>query len=262
MDNICAAKMAAEWREIMENKVLAVVAGEEITEADLNDFLRNVPQEQQAYLSNPQFRQQYLEQLIALRMFSKLGEEEKLDETEEFKVILESAKKDILAQLTIAETLKGIHVTDEEAEDYYKSNKSQFSKGETVKAKHILTEEEEKCSEILASIENGEKTFEEAAKEFSTCPSGQRGGDLGEFGKGQMVPEFEKAAFGAEIGKIVGPVKTSFGYHLIKVESKNGASETPYEQVKDSIKARMLQQKQNDAYNAKVRALKEKYIQK
>lgn len=246
----------------MDNKVLAVVAGEEITEADLNDFLRNVPKEQQAYLSSPQVREQYLEQLIALRMFSKQGEKEKLEETDEFKEILESARKDILAQMMIAKLLKDLDVTDEEAKDYYESNKRQFAKGETVSAKHILVKEEEECNTILAAIENGEKTFEDAARESSTCPSGQQGGDLGEFGKGQMVPEFEKAAFEAEVGQVVGPVKTSFGYHLIKVEKKNEASETPFEQVAGSIKGRMLQQKQNDAYNAKVKELKEKYLQK
>lgn len=245
---------------IMEKKVLAVVAGEEITEADLNDFLRNVPKEQQAYLSNPQLREQYLEQLIALRMFSKEGEEERADETEEFKVIMESAKKDILAQMMIAKLLRGIEVTDEEARDYYEANKRQFMKGGTVSAKHILVETEEKCSEILKAVENGEKSFEDAAREFSTCPSGQKGGDLGEFGKGQMVPEFEKAAFTAEIGQVTGPVKTSFGYHLIKVEKKFEASETPFEEAAASIKGRLLQQKQNDAYNAKVKEMKEKYM--
>lgn len=243
----------------MDNKVLAVVAGEEITEQDLNDFMENVPQDQQAYRSNPQFRQQYLEQLTALRMFSKRGEELKLDETEEFKKIMEGARKDILAQLMVSETLKGITVTDEEAESYFQANKRRFVKGETVRAKHILTETEERCAEILTAIEGGEKTFEDAAKEFSTCPSGQRGGDLGEFGKGQMVPEFEKAAFDAEIGKVIGPVKTSFGYHLIKVEGKSKASETSYADISESIKANLLHQKQNDAYNAKVKELKEKY---
>lgn len=246
----------------MEEKVLAVVAGEEITEKELNDFMENVPKEQQAYRTNPQFRQQCLEQLLALRMFTKLGEEEKLEETQEFKDIMEGARKDILAQMMISITIKDINVTDEEAENYYESNKAQFVKGATVRAKHILTDTEEKCGEILAAVENGEKTFEEAAKEYSTCPSGQRGGDLGEFGKGQMVPEFEKAAFSAEIGKIIGPVKTSFGYHLIKVEGKSEAKETPYLDVKVSIKANLLQQKQNIAYNAKVKELKEKYVQK
>lgn len=246
----------------MEEKVLAVVAGEEITNKDLNDFMENVPKEQQAYRTNPQFRQQCLEQLIALRMFTKLGEEKKLEETQEFKDIMEGAKKDILAQMMISMTIKDVNVTDEEAENYYESNKAQFAKGETVRAKHILTDAEEKCAEILAVVENGEKTFEEAAKEYSTCPSGQRGGDLGEFGKGQMVPEFEKAAFGAEIGKIIGPVKTNFGYHLIKVEGKSEAKETPYADVKESIKTNLLQQKQNAVYNAKVKELKEKYVQK
>ena len=64
-----------------------------------------------------------------------------------------------------------------------------------------------------------------------SCPSGQKGGDLGEFGKGQMVPEFEQAAFAAEIGQVVGPVQTQFGYHLIKVETKNEASVAPYAEV-------------------------------
>lgn len=246
----------------MENKVLMVVAGEEITEKDLNDFMENVPQEQQAYRSNPQFRQQCLEQLTALRMFTKQGEEQKLDETEEFKKIMEGARKDILAQMMVSETIKDITVTDEEAESYFHANKRQFVKGETVKAKHILVDTEEKCAAIQKDIENGSMTFEEAAKEFSTCPSAQRGGDLGEFGKGQMVPEFEKAAFQAQIGTIVGPVKTSFGYHLIKVEGKSEASETAYADVSSTIKANLLHQKQNDAYNAKVKELKEKYVQK
>lgn len=246
----------------MEDKVLSVVAGEEITEKDLNDFMENVPQEQQAYRTNPQFRQQCLEQLMALRMFTKQGEEERLEETQEFKEIMEGARRDILAQMMISLTLKDISVTDEEAESYYESNKTQFVKGAAVRAKHILTDTEETCAQILAAVENGEKTFEDAAREYSTCPSGQRGGDLGEFGKGQMVPEFEKAAFGAEIGKVIGPVKTSFGYHLIKVEGKSEAKETPYADVKESIKANLLQQKQNAAYNAKVKELKEKYVQK
>ena len=77
---------------------------------------------------------------------------------------------------------------------------------------------EEKAAEIMASIEKGDIAFEDAAKEYSSCPSNAQGGDLGEFGRGQMVPEFDQVAFEAEVGKVVGPVKTQFGYHLIKVE--------------------------------------------
>ena len=244
----------------MDQKILAVVAGENITEADLDAFLQNVPREQQAYASNPQFRQQYLEQLIALRAFAKLGEDEKLDETEEFKNIMENARKDILAQMAMAQTLKGITVSDEEAKTYYEANTQQFSKGATVNAKHILTDSEEKCSSILESIVNGSVQFEDAAKEHSTCPSGAKGGDLGEFGRGQMVKEFEDAAFDAEVGHVVGPVKTQFGYHLIKVEDKNDAKVAGFEEVKGNIKSMLIQQKQNEAYTKKVEELKKKYV--
>ena len=238
----------------MSNEVLAVVAGKEITNAELDAFLQNAPREQQAYVTNPQFRQQYLEQLISLHLFAQAGEDAKLEETEEFAKILENAKRDILAQLAMRETLKDVTVTDEEVAAYYEENKQQFTKGETVS--------EEKCTSVLESITSGEKAFEDAAKEASTCPSGARGGDLGEFGKGQMVKEFEEAAFAAEIGHVVGPVKTQFGYHLIKVEKKNEASVAVFDEVKEAIKRNLIQQKQNAAYNAKVQELKEKYLQK
>lgn len=116
--------------------------------------------------------------------------------------------------------MKDITVSEEEAKEYYKANENQFMAGETVHAKHILVDDEDKCQEILEKIIGEETTFEDAAKEFSTCPSKEKGGDLGAFGRGQMVKEFEDAAFAAEVGHVVGPVKTQFGYHLIKVEDK------------------------------------------
>lgn len=247
----------------MENKeVLAVVAGEEITKAELDELLKAVPREQQKYVNNPQFRNQYLEQMIAIRMFAKYGEEQKINETEEYLTILENAKRDILAQVAMSKVVSAVTVTEEETKDYYEANQKQFEKGETVSAKHILVKEEEKCASILSEIEKGEKSFEEAARAYSTCPSSEKGGDLGEFKRGQMVPEFENAAFDAEIGKVVGPVKTNFGYHLIKTEKKTEKCVTPFEEVKESIKRQMMQQKQADAYNKKVKELKEKYLEK
>ena len=246
----------------MENKVLAVVAGEEITQDIFDAFLQGVPEQQQMYLSNPQFREQCFEQLVALFLFAKKGEIDKIDETEEFQKVLANAKRDLMAQMAIRDLFKEVSVSDEEIKVYYDENQAQFKKGETVSAKHILVEAEEKCNEILASIINGEKTFEDAAKEFSTCPSGQRGGDLGAFGKGQMVPEFEQAAFAAEIGQVVGPVKTQFGFHLIKVEAKNEAEVAAFAEVKENIKRNLIQQKQNKVYSETVAELKEQYLEK
>lgn len=244
----------------MSKEVLATVAGRDITQEEFEAFLASVPKEQQAYINNPKFREHCLEQLTSLHMFAQMGEDLKLDETEDFKKAYENAKRDILAQMAMRETLKDVEVTEEELKAFYDQNQQQFKKGETVNAKHILTDSEETCKEILESITSGEKTFEDAAKEFSTCPSKERGGDLGEFGKGQMVKEFEDAAFAAEIGQVVGPVQTQFGYHLIKVEKKNEATVVAFEQIKENLRTNLLQQKQGLAYNKKVAELKEKYM--
>ena len=240
-------------------EILATVAGEVITEADVNAFIQNMPKEQQMYASNPQFRQQIVEQLISYRLFAKYAQDQKMDETEEFKAVLNNAKKEILASMAISETVKNVEVTEEEMKAFYEENLTHFEKGATVSAKHILVKEEEKCQEILEEILGG-KVFEEAAQQYSTCPSGQKGGDLGEFGKGQMVKEFEEAAFSAEIGHVVGPVKTQFGYHLIKVEAKTEASAAPFEEVQEQIRRNLVQQKQNKAYADKVAELKAKYM--
>ena len=239
-------------------EILATVAGENITAEDLNAFIQSMPREQQMYASNPQFRDQIVEQLISARLFAKYAEELKLDETEEFKTILNNARKEILASMAIGEVVKNVAVTEEELKEFYETNKARFEKGGTVRAKHILVKDEEKCQSVLEEIVAG-KAFEVAAQEYSTCPSGQKGGDLGEFGKGQMVKEFEEAAFTAEIGQVIGPVATQFGYHLIKVEEKTEATVAAFEEVKEQIRRNLLGQKQNDAYGAKVAELKAKY---
>lgn len=87
------------------------------------------------------------------------------------------------------------------------------------RASHILVKTEEQANQILKRLADGEE-FDKVARRFSSCPSGKNGGDLGWFGKGMMVPEFETVAFEQEVGKIVGPVKTQFGYHVIKVTGK------------------------------------------
>ena len=86
-------------------------------------------------------------------------------------------------------------------------------------ARHILVDSEEKCSELKSEIENG-TDFGEVARTNSTCPSSAKGGDLGQFGPGQMVPEFDKAVFSGDVGVVYGPIQTQFGYHLLEVTSR------------------------------------------
>ena len=86
-------------------------------------------------------------------------------------------------------------------------------------AKHILVDSEEKCNELKTEIENG-ASFDDTAKAHSQCPSSAQGGDLGKFGPGQMVPEFDKAIFSGDVGVVYGPVQTQFGYHLIEITGR------------------------------------------
>lgn len=87
-------------------------------------------------------------------------------------------------------------------------------------ARHILVASEEQCNELKTQIAEG-ASFEDLAREHSQCPSGQSGGALGEFGRGQMVPEFDAVVFSAPINEVQGPVKTQFGYHLLEVTARN-----------------------------------------
>lgn len=91
----------------------------------------------------------------------------------------------------------------------------------TASARHILVEDEQVCKDLKQQILDGDTTFEDAAKSYSQCPSGEEGGALGTFGEGQMVPEFDKVVFNDEVGVVHGPVKTQFGYHLLEVTKRN-----------------------------------------
>ncbi len=91
----------------------------------------------------------------------------------------------------------------------------------TASARHILVTDEVMCGDLKSKIASGETTFEDAAKEYSQCPSGADGGALGTFGQGQMVPEFDKVVFNDEVGVVHGPVQTQFGWHLLEVTERN-----------------------------------------
>ena len=245
-----------------ENKILATVDGVNITEAEVNAFINTLTKDQQMYANNPQFRQQCLEEIINIHLLAKMGKEEKMDETKEFETFMESAKKDILAQLAVKKIFAEAAVTAEECKEYYEANKATFVTKPTVTAKHILVKDKAEIEEILALITSGEKEFEEMAREYSTCGSAARGGSLGEFGRGQMVKEFEEAAFNAEVGAIVGPVETQFGYHLIKVEDKREERIAEFEQVESRIRRTLENKKQNEVYAAKTAELRAKYLNK
>lgn len=242
----------------MEDKILAVVNGTEITERELEATIARFPRERQGYLATEQGKAQLLEEIISFELIYNYAKDSGMEEDKEYLQQLERAKKEILTQVAISKVVSEANVSDKEVEDYYNVNKEMFKNSETVSAKHILVETEEKAQDVLNKIKEG-MSFEDAAKEFSSCPSNAQGGDLGRFNRGQMVPEFEDAAFSLEVEKVSEPVKTQFGYHLIKVSEKLESSIKPFDEVKASIKNNLLQERQAFKYSQLNNDLRAKY---
>ena len=239
----------------MENKILAKVNGTPITEQELENELRMLGQ-RAAEFNNPQGRAMMLEQIINRKLFLLDAIKSGYEFNSQFKEELQKLKEDLLANFAITKAVENVKVTDEDIKKFYEDNKDKMLNPEMVNASHILVDSEEKANELLEEIKAEKITFEEAAKANSTCPSSQNGGNLGQFGKGQMVPEFDTAVFAMEIGEISGPVKTQFGYHLIKLNSKTEASEIPFEDVKESIAIQLTTEKQQAAFQSKINQLK------
>lgn len=238
------------------DKILANVGPLTVKESEVEEFLLSLGQRGQQY-NNPQGRKVILEQIIGNKLLL-LDARKNLYETEpEFKAELARLKENLLVNYAGNKVISAVTVSDKEIEAYYEENKDQFGGGETVNASHILVDSEEKALEILAAIKSGEISFEDAAKAHSSCPSGQRGGNLGDFGQGQMVPEFDSAVFSMEVGEITEtPVKTQFGYHLIKLNAKNEESIPSLEEVKPQLKEMLLRDKQHKAYESRINQLK------
>ena len=238
----------------MEPKVLASVGGMNITDADVEQFLAGLGQRADAYRS-PEGRAAILEELIARKLFLLEATRNLFEAEPAFKAQLKAAKESLLVGYAVDKALSSVKVTEEEILAFYEENKDKMGGGETVNASHILVATAEEAADIRARIVAGELTFEEAAAQYSSCPSKAEGGNLGDFGHGQMVPEFETAAFAMEEGAISEPVQTQFGFHLIRLNSKSVAEPPALADIRPQIENHLMQEKQQAAYRSKVNQL-------
>ena len=238
------------------DKILAKVGALTVSEREVDEFLAELGQRGQGY-NNPEGRKAILEQIISSKLLLLDARHNLLETEPEYKAELAKLRENLLINYAGNKVIAAVKVNDEDVKKYYEDNLDKFKQGETVNADHILVDSEEKALEILAKIESGELSFADAAKEFSSCPSGQRGGNLGDFGRGQMVPEFDKAVFELEVGEVTKtPVQTQFGYHLIKLNSKSDATVMPFEDVAPQLTDIVLNEKRREAYERKINQLK------
>lgn len=216
--------------------VVMKVDGKDFHQGALDSILSSVPPQQLEMMKSSGQIGQLLDQIAMTNVLYDRAIAEKLHEDPAVKMSIALAERQALAQAYVMKQAEAA-VTDEAVQAWYDERKVQFGKPE-VKARHILVKEESKANELMAQVEGG-ADFAELAKANSTdTGSAVKGGDLGWFAKDKMVPAFAEAAFEAEAGKVVGPISTRFGFHIIKVEEKRDA--TPLEEVRpqavDAIK--------------------------
>jgi peptidyl-prolyl cis-trans isomerase C len=164
----------------------------------------------------------------------------------------------ILVQTLIQrEILDKVAVNDEEVSEYYEQNKDSFTEKEQVHLYNILLESEEEAQDILEQLKAG-GDFSEIAKEKSTGPSADKGGDLGYLTKGTMIPEIEEVVFTLEVEELSKVVKTDFGFHIFKITEKKPETVKTLEEAKEDILQTLLPTKQKEAFNNLLEELKGK----
>lgn len=234
--------------------VVATVGDVAIHKSELDLAVANLDP-QLAQLPDEQKQVAALSAAIDVKLLAKDAAAEKLDQTPDFQshmaYLRDRELHNAYFKAHVADT-----ITDDEVKARYDKEVAALPKQEEVHARHILVKTEDEAKEVIKELDAG-KDFAELAKEKSTDPNKSEGGDLGYFGRGRMVKEFEDAAFAMPVGTYSKtPVKTDFGYHVIKVEDKRDAPPPPYDQVKDQVRQLVMRDKYLDLLNKAKQATK------
>jgi peptidyl-prolyl cis-trans isomerase C len=244
-DKPAEAPAAAEAKA--PDTVIATVGDKSITEADLKlaneeigADLTNLPEEVK--------RRALTEYLIDNLLFADAAVAAKLDETDEFKHYMAYLRQRALREQYFEKNLKGA-VSEDEAKKIYIDRLKTLKPEEEFSARHILVDSEDKAKELRAKIEKGDD-FAKLAAENSIDPvSKTDGGNLGYFGVGQMVPEFEAAVIKMKKGELSEPVKTAYGWHIIRLDDRRQKAPPPFDQVKETILNSLAVRKAQEASN-------------
>jgi peptidyl-prolyl cis-trans isomerase C len=226
--------------------VVAKVDGQPITEQDLAIAAEDLGQQLPAQLTPAQRRDYVLNYLTDLKLAAKAAAEQKLDGSADFKARLAYFRDKVLVdEYLAAEARKA--VTEDGMRKLYDETTKNAAPELEARARHILVENEEDAKKIHARVTTGKEDFAAIAKELSKDPgSGREGGDLGYFTKDRMVPEFAEAAFKLEPNQISEPVKSQFGWHVIKLEDKRAKALPPFEQVRPQIEQYLTRKAHTD----------------
>ncbi len=227
----------------LNDKIVARVNGQPVYEWEVRLAEDEIGQEL-AQVEADQRSAILLRYVIDTRLMAEAGEKAGLASGETFKRRILYSKNRSLRDAYFEKNIRDM-ISDKELRVIYDREIAKIKPVPEIKARHILVKKEEDALDIIERLNRG-ADFIELAKEKSKGPSGRNGGDLGYFSRGRMVKSFEEAAFALEIGAISAPVKSSFGWHIIKLEEKRMTPVPGFDDLKDRIKAQLMQQKSRE----------------
>lgn len=231
-----------------KGEVIAEVNGTPITSEQFKKEIKNLPPQLQVMAQSAEGKKELLDTMVIREIILQQAKKDGLDKSQDVADRLADLKDKVVVEAYLKKKLESeAAVSDADLQKMYEQNKERFRTGDQIRASHILVKSEKEAQDVESQLKKG-ANFEELAKKLSTDSSASKGGDLGWFSKGNMVPDFEKAAFGLKEGQISDPVKTQFGYHIIKVTGKRPAGIMPFSEVKEQLKAAALPQKQQELF--------------
>jgi peptidyl-prolyl cis-trans isomerase C len=256
-----------------ENEVLAEVGDKVLTLESFSLMVKSMPPQYQAMVNNmPEVKNDLIRSWTETTILAEEALQLGLDKDPAITLKIEEMKNRILVESLISKRIDTTTpISADEVRKYYDSHPDEFIQGELVNAQHILirtgkdsspeeqAQAKERINWIQEKLRKGE-SFMELAKEFSEDPgSRDKGGDLGYFGKGHMVPEFEEAAFSTAVGQVGSPVQTKFGFHLIKINDKTEPMKISFEKISQKLEEAMRAERNHKALQDLLSELKEKY---
>ncbi len=255
-----------------KSPLIARVGPYTLTRADFEKEIENNANLKALLSLKPEMKSMLVERWVEITLLGLAGKEAGLEKDPEVKAEIEEQVRMILARHYFERrVLKDLKVSESEAQQYYLAHRKDYRLPERIQARHILIRIPEgagpkdeaaalkKAKEIRKKLLAG-ADFSEMARKYSEDPGTKdRGGELGLFARGQMIPEFEEAVFKLKVGEISPPIKTRFGYHLVKVEARVPAQIQPYEKVKKQVIQDLMEAKKQKRLSALLKELKKKY---
>lgn len=223
-----------------DDPVVARIETEVIRQSELKALIDEVRAQDNEKLKTVLERKQFLENIIAQKLMAAEARRLGLDQKRDVKLRVQHMVDIILAQAYYAQLREGASPSPDEVAAYYEAHPEQFEAPEQVHVKHIIVGTKEAAEKAMAELDTG-RAFESVAQEMNMDASKARGGDIGWYPRGRLVPEFENTAFALQKGEVSDIVQTRFGFHIIKIEDRRTASVRPFGEVEEAVRLQTIQ---------------------